>query len=216
MKSDNISIIDYGLGNLMSVTNALKKVGERHRIIDRPEEILNSSHVILPGVGAFGKGITELKERGLVDALNHYVESGRPLLGICLGMQLLMSESEEFGLWKGLDLLPGRVIPFCPPGDVDIQECKIPHMGWNELHFTSMRFYEIFNINKNDEVYFVHAFYVKPEKDEHNIATTDYAGIKFCSIIKKKNVLGFQFHPEKSGVVGLKLLKLFCESNIFD
>jgi imidazole glycerol-phosphate synthase subunit HisH len=215
MKSNSISIIDYGLGNLMSVTNALKKIGEHPRIIDKPDDILNSSHMILPGVGAFEKGITELKARGLVDALNNYVESGRPLLGICLGMQLLMSENEEFGMWKGLDLLPGKVISFVPPGDVDIKECKIPHMGWNELHFSSVRFSEIFNIKNSDEVYFVHAFYVKPKNDNDIIATTEYAGINFCSIIKNKNVLGFQFHPEKSGVIGLKLLKIFCNSNIF-
>lgn len=222
-----ISIIDSGLGNLKSVARAFESFGVPVKIIKMPDEVLEADFLVLPGVGAFKDGMEGLRSRNLVGAIIEFAESKRPLLGICLGMQLFMTESEEFGINKGLDLILGRVIPLRPVDEVQIEGYKVPNVGWNELLIPSGKFKTkvisdkgdnnwketiLSNIRVGDEVYFVHSFYVKPQNPEYMLATTIYGGQEICAVIQRENIIGCQFHPEKSGDVGLKILKEFYES----
>lgn len=207
-----ISIIDYGLGNLKSVISGFQRIGHKAIIISTPEEILKAESIVLPGVGAFEDGMKGLKERNLIDALNEYVNSGKPLLGICLGTQLLMGESEEFGIHKGLGIVKGRVVQFKGPSQVNEKNYRVPHMGWNSLILPKNKKWSSTILSKtqeNSEVYFVHSFIVVPDDEEHILATTEYGGQEFCSLIKKGNIYGCQFHPEKSGEIGSKMLEVF-------
>jgi len=194
-----IAIIDYGMGNLHSVSKAVERLGVEAKVTSDEREIMSSEGAILPGVGAFGDAMDNLRQTGLHDAVLHYAATGKPLLGICLGMQLLFTESEEHGNHKGLNLLPGSVVRF--RGDY-----KVPHMGWNRLEFrqASPLFAEV----EQGHVYFVHSYHVKPERASDLLATTDYHQ-QVTAIVGRDNVFGMQFHPEKSGALGIKLLGNF-------
>ena len=212
----DVSIIDYGLNNLKSVSTAFEKVGRTTEIVDRAEQVHAARCLVLTGIGAFGDGMNGLRERNLIDPIRQKVSQGTPMLGICLGMQMLFTESEEFGVHQGLDLISGRVIPFRKPGDIKINGYKVPHMGWNGLDKPSSTAWKGTMLESTDEksdVYFVHSFYPDVKDTKDVIATTEHGGQRFCSVVKKNNITGTQFHPEKSGPVGLNMLKRFCELN---
>lgn len=198
-------IIDYGVGNLFSLTASFKKIGVEAVVTNDIGIISNADRIILPGVGAFGDAAKKLEESGLDKFVISEAKKGKPLLGICLGMQLLFEESEEFGTHKGLGLLKGNVIPM---KGIISEDLKIPQMGWNNLIFK--RNCQLFKyIKNNDYVYFVHSFFAS-ECDESLVATTNY-GKELTAAVAKDNVYGCQFHPEKSGDIGLNILKAFCE-----
>lgn len=200
-----IAIIDYGVGNLFSLISSIKKVGADAVVTNDAEIIKKADKLILPGVGAFGDAVNKLKKSGLFELIIEQAKSGKPLLGICLGMQLLFEKSYEFGCFDGLGLIQGSVVPMkgAIPSDL-----KIPHIGWNALEFTKKT--PIFKyINDRDYVYFVHSFYAEVE-DDSLVAVSEY-GKPITAAVAKGNIYGCQFHPEKSGNVGLSILKAFCE-----
>ncbi|MFD2334259.1 imidazole glycerol phosphate synthase subunit HisH [Cohnella sp. GCM10020058] len=197
-----IAIVDYGMGNLHSVSKAVERLGREALVTSSREEILAADGVILPGVGAFGDAMRNLRETGLDAVVRESAAAGQPLLGICLGMQLLFAESEEHGTHEGLGLLPGRVVRF--RGDY-----KIPHMGWNELSFEQPS-HPLFEGLAPGHVYFVHSFHALPERREDLLATADYHQ-PVTAIVGRDNVSGMQFHPEKSGDLGVALLRRFVE-----
>ncbi len=199
-----IAIIDYGAGNLRSVQKACEVLGAKAVITSNPQEILNADHVILPGVGAFGDCMHSLNSTGLTQVVRQVALSGKPFLGICLGMQLLFDSSEESPGVEGLGIFPGKIVK------IPKQEgFKIPHMGWNSLDFTKES--PLFaNLSEQPFVYFVHSFYAEPEDRNIVAATTQYCG-SLPVAISHKNIFATQFHPEKSGDVGLAILKNFIE-----
>ncbi|MBQ8532337.1 MAG: imidazole glycerol phosphate synthase subunit HisH [Clostridia bacterium] len=200
-----IAIIDYGVGNLFSLVSSLKAVGAEATITGDIDTIKKADKLILPGVGAFGDAAQKLKGTGLFDVVINEAKNGKPLLGICLGMQLLFEKSYEYGCHEGLGLIKGTVVPM--EGKLP-ESLKIPHIGWNALHFKKES--PVFKyINDGDCVYFVHSFYAEGCGDAL-IATTEY-GKDITAAVQKDNVYGCQFHPEKSGNVGLSILKAFCE-----
>jgi len=204
-----IAIIDYGMGNLRSVQKGFERVGFRAEVTSDPSVILEADRVVLPGVGAFRDCIHNLEQGGFVEPIFKVIAGGRPFLGICLGLQLLFSESEEFGLHKGLGVIPGRVVRF-PEGMTEAGEkLPVPHMGWNQvaLKKTSGLFD---GVEHNSNVYFVHSYYVKPDDTAVVSATCQY-GLDFCAAIQRDNVVATQFHPEKSQAIGLQMLKNFAE-----
>ncbi|RMG73021.1 MAG: imidazole glycerol phosphate synthase subunit HisH [Nitrospirae bacterium] len=196
-----IAIVDYGMGNLKSVEKGFHKVSCQALVTSDPKVIDSASGIVVPGVGAFRDCIGHLKELGLVDVIYRSIEKGKPYLGICLGLQLLFTQSEEFGLYEGLDIVKGRVKRFPDMG------LKIPHMGWNRVHLVKTP--PVFEGIENDSYfYFVHSYYVEPEDKALVAATTDY-GIEFTSMLWKDNIIAMQFHPEKSQRLGLKVLENF-------
>ena len=196
-----IAVIDYGRGNLRSVQKAFEKLGFEAVVTSDPEQILKAQKVVLPGVGAFGDCMDNLKRYGLIEAVLEFISTGKPFLGICLGLQLLFTESEEFGPVKGLDVIKGRVVRF-PKG------LKVPHMGWNTVKIVN--FNPLLNgVKDGDYFYFVHSYYVVPENEDVVSTVTDY-GVDFVSMINKGNVFATQFHPEKSQKLGLKVLYNFA------
>jgi glutamine amidotransferase len=199
-----IAIVDYGMGNLRSVEKALARTGAAVRVTSDPRSIGDARGVVLPGVGAFGACMENLGSRGLVEPVRDAVASGKPFLGICLGLQLLFEESEEFGPIRGLGILPGRVVRF---GGSPLEGLKIPQMGWNRLRIRRA-VGELAGIDEGAYVYFVHSYYVVPSEPDLIAATTDY-GVEFTAAITWKNVFACQFHPEKSQGVGLRLLANF-------
>ncbi|HET6364410.1 MAG: imidazole glycerol phosphate synthase subunit HisH [Nitrospirota bacterium] len=201
-----IAIIDYGMGNLRSVQKGFERMGHEVVVTNDAKTILDASKVVLPGVGAFPDCMRNLREYGLIDAVHRTIRSGKPFLGICLGLQLLFSESEEFGISKGLDIIKGRVIRFKGPEFTDL---KIPHMGWNSISI-KRQVPALQDVPNNSHVYFVHSFHVVPE-DKSVVATTTPYGIEFVSSIWKDNIFAVQFHPEKSQNLGLSILKRFGE-----
>ena len=201
-----IAIIDYGMGNLRSVQKGFERMGREAVVTREPHTILDASKVVLPGVGAFPDCMRNLEEYGLIDAVQKSIASGKPFLGICLGLQLLFTESEEFGLSKGLDIIKGKVVRFKGP---EFKDLKIPHMGWNAVSI-KRRPPALADIPDNSHFYFVHSFHVVPE-DKSVIATTTDYGIEFVSSIWKDNIVATQFHPEKSQTLGLSILKRFGE-----
>lgn len=202
-----IAIIDYGMGNLRSVQKGFEKVGHAAIVTSDPKAIMDAGHVVLPGVGAFPDCMRNLEERGLLDIVPKVVKSGRPFLGICLGLQLLFTESEEFGVHKGLDIIKGRVVKFSELRSPNSDLLKVPHMGWNTVSIKK-RLPALEGIDDGSYFYFVHSYYVVPE-DEKVVATATNYGIDFVSSIWKDNVFASQFHPEKSQEKGLKILKNF-------
>jgi glutamine amidotransferase len=208
-----IAIIDYGMGNLRSVQKGFEHTGHEAVVTGDAKTILNADKVVLPGVGAFSDCMKNLEQYGLIDAVRTSINSGKPFLGICLGLQLLFTESEEFGLSKGLNIIKGRVVRFKGPAfdtpNSELGTLKVPHMGWNSLSF-KRRPLAFADVPENSHVYFVHSFHVVPE-DKGVIATTTPYGIDFVSSIWKDNILAVQFHPEKSQQVGLSILKRFGE-----
>jgi len=197
-----IAVVDYGMGNLRSVSKALEHVGADVLVTDRPEKLREAGGIVLPGVGAFRDAVRNLKEKGLWEAIIEEIENGKPFLGICLGLQLLFEKSYEFGKTEGFGFIEGEVVRFDLP-----QEFKIPHMGWNQIYKRKeSRLFE--GIRDGEFFYFVHSYYVKPVSEEVVLTETDY-GICFVSSIEKENVFAVQFHPEKSQKAGLKLLSNF-------
>lgn len=207
-----VSIVDYRLGNLRSVINAFRQIGARPQLVNTPEQIRNSDYLVLPGVGSFGEGMKHLKENHLDQAVIEYAKQGKPLLGICLGMQLLMTRSYEFGEHRGLNLIAGEVLPFERNTEFAKNGYKIPHVGWNNVWRSQNWEETIFTpVPDGMGAYFVHSFYVKPENQIDVLALTDYFGHQFCSVVRSGNVYGCQFHPEKSGAMGLAILKEFIK-----
>ena len=197
-----IAIIDYGMGNLRSVSKAFEAVGYQAVVTRDVAAIKNASHVVLPGVGAFGDCMANLECYDLIDSVRATIQSGKPFLGICLGLQLLFTESEEFGPHKGLDIIPGQVRRFAADPAL-----KVPHMGWNQVDV--QRQCPVFaGIPSGSNWYFVHSYFVDPVEKQIAATTTTY-GISFVSSIWKDNVVACQFHPEKSQAVGLQLIKNF-------
>jgi imidazole glycerol phosphate synthase glutamine amidotransferase subunit len=213
-KKPIISIIDYGLGNLKSVIKGFNEIGCQVKIINTPKEIIEAESIVLPGVGSFEEWIKGLKQRNLIDSLNEYVQQGKPLLGICLGSQLLLTESQEFGVHKGLNIVKGKVIGFKTPEEIKEEMYYVPHIGWNNLFILGEKDNENYSLNnliRNKKVYFAHSFYMVLENKMEILSQTSYGGQNFCSMYKKGNIYGCQFHPEKSGEIGLKLLKFFSQ-----
>jgi glutamine amidotransferase len=199
-----IAIIDYGVGNLFSLESSFLAIGEKVIVTADKEEIEKADKILLPGVGAFRDAAQKLRACGLDDVIKQEVAKGKPLLGICLGMQLLFEKSYEYGEHQGLGLIKGAVKPIA---DVIPEDLKIPHIGWNELKFTKPS--PIFStLPKKPYVYFVHSFYAADCEDSV-IANTEY-GANLTAAVQYKNVFGCQFHPEKSGEIGLKILKAFA------
>ena len=201
-----ISIINYGMNNLYSVQNACYNEKINSIITDDHDKILNSKIAILPGVGAFKEAIYNIKKKKLDKTILNFINSGKPFFGICLGMQLLFNESEEFGSTKGLGVFEGKVIKF---KSNKIKNIIVPHVGWNKITFNENNYKSSVMKNNfdNDFMYFVHSFHVLPEIKDVQLTSTNYGGINFCSAIKKDNITAFQFHPEKSGIAGKKFLK---------
>ena len=209
-----IAIIDYKMGNLRSVAKALEKVGADVAVTASAAKLRKAKAIVLPGVGAFGAGMKSLRSLKLIPEIKSIAESGTPFLGICLGMQLLLTESEEHGIHKGLDLIPGKVVKFR-------SNLKIPHMGWNTISKSQVTSHKsqdrgngqgniLKGISKDSYFYFVHSYYAKPKSQNVVLAKTEY-GQKFACVIGKDNVYGIQFHPEKSSDLGMKILENFCE-----
>ncbi len=203
-----VAIVDYGVGNLFSLKSALDRIGMQAIVTGNAEKIKAADRMILPGVGAFGDAAQKLRAHGLDKVICDEAKKGKPLLGICLGMQMLFEKSYEYGEHEGLGLLAGSVVPM---KDKLPQDLKIPHIGWNSLCFTGNAPSLLFQYIKNgDFVYFVHSFYADGCSDSL-IATAEY-GIPLTAAVQKGNVFGTQFHPEKSGETGLKILRAFCDA----
>ncbi len=199
-----IAIVDYDAGNLKSVSKALDALGQENKITGDPTEILSADKVILPGVGSFGDAMTQLKKRGLDLVLKETAEKGTPLLGICLGLQVLFESSEESPGVEGLGILKGHILRI-----PDSEGLKIPHVGWNSLHLQNNgRLFQ--GLKEDSYVYFVHSYYLKAEEEEIVKATTEY-GVRIHASVEKGNVFACQFHPEKSSTVGAKILTNFAK-----
>jgi len=195
-----IAIIDYGMGNLRSVEKGFLKVGVDAKVVTDPRSVNDAEAIVLPGVGAFRDCMKNLDQMKLIEPILKSVRNGKPYLGICLGLQMLFTESEEFGVYKGLDVLKGKVVRF----QVDL---KVPHMGWNTVRLLGKP--PIFDGIKDESYfYFVHSYYVAPDDEGIIAGTTDY-GMTFTSMVWKDNIIATQFHPEKSQETGLKILKNF-------
>ena len=203
----NVIIIDYQLGNLFSVKQACDTVGMNAKISSDREDVLNADALILPGVGAFIEAMNNLKKFGLDTAIQEKVKGGTPIFGICLGQQLLFTESEEFGAGKGLDLISGIIKRF--PENFEERKIKIPHISWNIIYklkqdWETTALKELAN---NDFMYFIHSYYVKPKEESCVLTHTNYDGVEFCSAIKSDNIFATQFHPEKSADKGISIYK---------
>lgn len=203
----NVTVIDYGIGNLHSVVKALVREGGDVTVTSRADDVLRAERLVLPGVGAFADGMRGLEERALVEPLVEYARTGRPLVGICLGMQLFMSESFEFGHHRGLGLVEGPVVEIPRSPGV-----KVPQIGWNRVQpgpRAEWRGTLLDGIAPGEMMYFVHSFTAQPRDERHRLADADYGGFVISAAIQRDNVVGFQFHPEKSGAVGLGVLRRF-------
>lgn len=200
-----IAIVDYGVGNLFSLISSFNKIGADIVVTADPQVISHADGIILPGVGAFEDAARKLRDSGLDKVIVEQAQKGKKLMGICLGMQMLFQQSYEYGCHEGLGLLKGNIVPMKDSIPADL---KIPHIGWNALHFTKES--NLFKyISNNDCVYFVHSYYAT-DCDDSVIATAEY-GKELTAAVQKDNIMGCQFHPEKSGEVGLNILRAFCE-----
>lgn len=212
MKTSLVTVVDYGIGNLYSVQRALETCGAQVRLASDAAQVAGAERLVLPGVGAFADGMRGLRERGLADVLKQYAVSGRPLLGICLGMQMLASVSEEFGEHEGLGIVPGRVVAVSRT-NVTGQLQKTPHIGWTPLlkprNGCGWERSMLDGTPEGTAVYLVHSFAVVPDDDGHRLADCDYGGHRLCAALRNGNVFGAQFHPEKSGPAGLAMLARF-------
>lgn len=208
-----VTVVDYGLGNLFNLVTALNAVGASVDVVGDAAAVEGAERLVLPGVGAFGPGIGKLREQGIEAAIGQFCRTGRPLLGICLGMQLLVSESEEHGVHRGLDLIPGRVRRFQP--EAAGSAGKVPQISWNTIErnpaAVDWNATLLKGLNSGIEMYFVHSYYVESDRPEDTLALTDYGGKRYSSVIGRDNVFGVQFHPERSAAAGLRLLKNFLE-----
>ncbi len=200
-----IAIVDYNIGNLASVYNACKLIDVKADIVSNPNDLKKYDRVILPGVGAFADAMESLKTTGMIEAVKSFANTGKPIIGICLGMQLLFESSEEFGYHEGLGLIPGKVVAF-DKTKMDMDDHKVPHVGWNKAFNKNNK---IFDGLEDPYLYFVHSFHVVTE-DKYTISTTHY-GYDFTSAVQKDNIYGFQPHPEKSHDNGIQILKNFMK-----
>jgi len=204
-----ICIIDYDVGNIHSVMKAVRLYTDRVILSDKTTDIENAAGIILPGQGAFNAGMDGLKKRNLIGLLQNKALLGTPILGICLGAQLLLEKGYEFGEHSGLGLLPGKVQKF-----PSLQDVKTPHMGWNSIDAPSDKRWEntpLHSLAQGAEMYFIHSYILQPDLSEHIVANTSYGGLQFPSVIGKGNITGCQFHPEKSGTEGLKIIENFVQ-----
>ena len=212
MSASNVTVIDYGVGNILSVLRGFEYFGAKVELTSDPEKILSAQRVVLPGVGAFPKAMEALTSLNLVKVIQELANKGTPLLAICLGMQLLLEESDEFGITAGLGLIPGRVVAV-PNTTIDGVVQKIPNVGWSSLNVSNLRSsWENTLLQDNqpgDAAYFVHSFMSLPSDQKNQIAYTNYGGHKISAVINRDKITGCQFHPEKSGLVGLKILGRF-------
>jgi glutamine amidotransferase len=212
-----VAIIDYEMGNLFSVDHACKYVGLEPYMASDASRIMESDAVILPGVGAFGDAMRNLEKLDLVEPIKDFINSGKPFMGICLGMQLLMSESEEFGRFNGFDIIKGNVVRFLSRGTCG-NRVKVPHVGWNNIYYPceekmdTWRTTCLADIKAGEYMYFVHSFYVVPSDGLVILSLTEYEGTEFCSGLLYGNVVAFQFHPEKSSKEGIKIYRNWAES----
>jgi len=209
----NVVVVDYGMGNLLSVCRALEHLGAQVELTSNPETVRNAERIVLPGVGAFGDGMQALEEQQLGRAIQDAADAGTPLLGICLGAQMLLDSSEEFGNHLGLGLIPGKVLAI-PPCGIAGETLKIPHMGWANLRPANDHLFDnplLDHTAPDSAVYFVHSFQAHPQDPADIAAVCDYAGNQLTAMVRHGNVFGCQFHPEKSGPVGLNILKRFLE-----
>ncbi len=207
-----VAVIDYFSGNIFSITRALECLGCHVTLASTPHDILSADYCVLPGVGAFGDGISILRDKGLDVAMFDFIKTGKPFMGICLGMQLLFSTSEEFGTHNGLNFINGKVLKL--PENLGL---KVPNIGWHPLTIPNGQSYDLShtilrNFNLKSDLYFVHSFACYPSNPSEWLASTSYGGHSFCSVVRKDNVFGCQFHPEKSGPSGLSILKNFLNS----
>ena len=213
MNTPEVTIIDYGVGNLLSVKRGFEHCGAKVVLTSDASLILSSQRVVLPGVGAFPNAMDKLQKLNLVSVIKELAILGTPLLAICLGMQLLMDESEEFGLTPGLGLISGRVVPV-PDKTAEGASQKIPHIGWSSLYDSSENSNwagTLLQDNKlGDSAYFVHSYMAQPASPKNGVAHAMYGGHRISAVISKNRITGCQFHPEKSGEVGLKILRRFC------
>lgn len=207
--SGTITIIDYGLGNLFSVARAFEHIGAKIALVSNPDEIRKADKLLLPGVGAFNKGMEELNSRGLSEAIKEYAASGKALFGICLGMQMLFDESEENGHCKGLGLIKGKVAKI-PASGVDGAEVKIPHIGWTKLYRNGEP--QLLNgVSEDSSFYFVHSYHANCSDNADLAAYALYGGNKITACVEKANIFGCQFHPEKSAEAGLAICRNFLK-----
>lgn len=209
--TDIIYVVDYGIGNLYSVARAIERVGGTARLTADPAEIARADRLLLPGVGAFRDGMAGLRRAGVVDAIIAFVASGRPLLGICLGMQMLATESSEYGTHTGLGIIPGRVDAI-PAEGLDARRRKVPFIGWADLEPSRPAAFTgtvLSGMGAEDSVYLVHSFQFLPAEPADLLATYHYDGIPVTAAVARDNITGCQFHPEKSGRVGLQLIARF-------
>lgn len=214
MSAPRVAIVDYGTGNLFNVRRACQHVGLPAELTDRPESVLAADAIILPGVGAMPHAMRALRESGLADALSEAVRGGVPFLGVCLGMQLLMDKGSEFENHSGLGLIPGRVVRF-PARSPDGAAMKVPHIGWNAVRANPAvaepwAGTPLDGLADGAFMYFVHSYVVVPDDPSVCIATTDHSGVEFCSALRHQNVVGCQFHPERSGRDGLAIYETFA------
>jgi glutamine amidotransferase len=206
-----IAILDYGIGNVKSIFNALDKINVTAVLTGDKDEILSAEGLILPGVGAFAQGMENLAKANLIEVIKEFVSTGKPFLGICLGLQMLMEESEEFGIHKGLGLISGKVKKISFKNSV---RAKLPHVSWNELDSPTKGRWDnsiLDQIPEKSDVYFVHSFVVKTENAVDLLASTNYNGETLCAAVHRDNIYGVQFHPEKSGLTGLNILRNFVK-----
>lgn len=207
----SVTVVDYGIGNLLSVKRAFEYCGAEVVITDSIEKIENAERLVLPGVGAFKDGMDGLRKRRLIEPIKKFAKKNRPFMGICLGMQMMMEYGEEFGNHEGLGLIPGKVVKIQEINGSGVSH-KIPHIGWNELIKPAHQSWEgtiLHGIEKDSAVYFVHSFSAKPIKKENNLADCSYNGLILSAVICEGLLFGCQFHPEKSGQIGLKIIKNF-------
>ena len=207
-----VTVIDYGLSNLRSVQNAFAHCGAETLLTSDPADVRTAEALVLPGVGAFRDGMAGLEKLGLVEPIRQRVAEGAPLLGICLGMQMLFDESEEFGLYPGLGFIPGRVVKI-PAQDVQGNPQRVPHIRWDPLYpaggRTDFAGTVLSGVTPGQECYFIHSYEAKPAEEADRLADTRYGGRDVCAVAARGNVVGCQFHPEKSGPVGLSILSQF-------
>ena len=219
MRNAKVAIVDYRMGNLLSVKRACMHVGLKPVITSDKQEIIKANAIILPGVGSFGSAVSNLEKLDLIAPIKDHVSSGKVLFGICLGMQLLFSNSEEGRCAKGLNIIDGVVSKF--PSELKNKVIKVPHIGWNTIYSrnkTNWNNTPLSSIPQNEFMYFIHSFYVIPENRKSILTLTNYDGIEYCSSILNENIFATQFHPEKSGLIGIKIFQQFqyfinCSSN---
>lgn len=205
-----IVIVDYGVGNLFSLIRAFQFFDTNTVVSSDPDQLKKADALILPGVGSFESGIRGLESRNLSNAIKEAAHNSKLILGICLGAQLLLSEGHEFGIFQGLDIIKGKVVPFPPLPKSE----KIPHIGWNNISPISTDSWNgtiLDSLTKKDQVYFVHSYILRPDREENILAISEYGDYNFCSVIRENNIYGCQFHPEKSGKTGLKIIKNFLD-----